>query len=361
MSGLFAVIMAGGSGTRFWPASRAARPKQLLPIGGDEPLLVRTSRRLGDAVPPERQMVITGAGLVDAVRELLPEVPAAQVVGEPAARDTAACVGLASLLVERLDPDATVVAMPADHLIAPEALFRDHLRAAEAALAEHPERVLVFGIAATRAETGYGWLSPGPVLGTYGGQEVVELSAFVEKPPKEKAEALLAEGGHAWNAGLFAFRPGAMRAAVSTHLPELLAGLERIAPRYGEADFEEQLAAVFPGLPKTSIDKGVMEKLSGTLMLPLPVRWDDVGSWSALDRLREADGAGNVTDGEALALEAGGNLLVASADGLVAVKGVDGLIVVHTPDATLVCRRDDDQGVKEIVEELKKRGLSAFL
>ncbi len=361
MSSLFAVLMAGGSGTRFWPASRGARPKQLLPLGGEVPLLARTSARLGDLVPPERQLVVTGAHLVDAVRAMLPDVPAAQVIGEPAARDTAACVGLAAGVVGRLDPDATVVAMPADQLIAPEAAFREHLLAAESALAAHPTRVLVFGVEPTRPETGYGWLRRGASVGTFGGKEVFALDAFVEKPDLARAEAMLEAGGHAWNAGLFAFRPSAMTAAFAEHLPQLHEGLLPVVEAWGDAAWTDTLAARFPTLHKVSVDKGVMEKLSDTLVLPLPLDWDDVGSWTALERLLDADAAGNVTSGDAVVLDGRDNIVSATDGGVVAIKGVDGLIVVHTPDATLVCRRDDAQGVKAIVAELEKRGLRRVL
>lgn len=361
MSELFAVLMAGGSGTRFWPASRKARPKQFLPIGGDTALLARTSARLGDTIPPERQLVVTAAHTVEATRALLPDVPPDQVVGEPEARDTSACVGLAACIVSRIDPDATVIAMPADQLITPEPAFREHLLAAGVALAKHPERVLVFGVEPTRAETGYGWLRQGAQLGSFAGKPVYELDAFIEKPDAGEAARMLEVGGHTWNAGLFAFRLQGMQAAFREHLPEVWAGLERITAGWGTAAFAEGLAREFPSLQKISFDKGVMEKLHGTLMLPLPLAWDDVGSWSSLRRLHDADAAGNVREGETVVIDARDNVLASTDGGVVAVKGVDGLIVVHTPDATLVCRRDDDQGVKALVKELEARGLERFL
>jgi mannose-1-phosphate guanylyltransferase len=352
--------MAGGSGTRFWPASRQDRPKQLLPIGCERPLLVETSQRLGDLVPPERQFVITSRRTVDAVRELLPELPPEQVVGEPEGRDTAPCLGLAGRLVARLDPEAVVVAMPSDHVITPVELFREHLAAARDALEAHPEQLLVFGIEPTHPATGYGYLRRGDVVGEFGGKALYSLDAFIEKPDQERATALLAEGGHSWNAGLFAFRPAALHNAFRTHLPDMVDGLDAIADAWRSEGFETRLAEVFPTLEKISIDFGVMERQQGTLMLPLPVNWNDVGSWTSLESLYESDSEGNVISGEAMLLETS-NTIVSSDGGVVAARGVKDLIIVHTPDATMVCRRDDDQGVKAIVEALRARGLEAYL
>ncbi|MCB9897403.1 MAG: mannose-1-phosphate guanylyltransferase [Planctomycetes bacterium] len=360
MSRLFAILMAGGSGTRFWPASRRSRPKQLLPLGGDLPLLAATSRRLSPIVPGSRQVVITNLEYVDAVREMLPEVPPEQVVGEPEGRDTAPAIGLAARLVERLDADAICVAMPSDHVIRPEGLFREHLLAAELALEAHPASVLVFGIEPDHPATGYGYLRRGAAVGEYAGRAVHRLEAFVEKPDRATAESLLRQGDHSWNAGLFAFRPAALAAAYERLLPEMASALAGLAEAWGRDDFEARMAAVFPTLRRISIDYGVMEHLDDALVLPLPVEWDDVGSWTALRRLLEADERGNVVEGEALLLGSSG-CVVSARGGLVALRGVDDLIVVHTPDATLVCRRDDDQGVKDLVEALRAKGLLSYL
>jgi len=359
MTSLYAIIMAGGSGTRFWPASRRERPKQLLPIGTLRPLIVETSARLLPLIPAERQMVITSARYVDRVRELLPDVPAAQVVGEPVGRDTAACIGLAARLVQRLDPGAIGVAMPSDSVLSPESVLLEHLAAAAAALDAHPTSLLVFGIAPDRPATGYGWLRRGARLGEFGGQEVYRLAAYVEKPDLERARALLAGGEHLWNAGMFAFRPAAMNIAIALHLPRLVPGLDALADAWGTPGWAAALEQHYPSLPKISIDYGVMEKAADALLLPLPLRWDDVGAWDALARMLPPDAAGNVAQGTEVILDARNNI-VSSTGGLVAIKGVADLIVVHTPDATLVCRRDDAEGVKALVQELERRGLQRF-
>ena len=359
MTAPFAVIMAGGSGTRFWPASRKARPKQLLPLGGDRPLIVATAERLGGLVPPARQLVITSARYVDQVRALLPGIPAAQVIGEPEGRDTAACIGLAARIVGRLDPDAVAIAMPSDHVLAPVETYRQHLAAAVEALSVHPGAVLVFGITPDRPATGYGYLKRGERVGSAGGHELFRLARFVEKPDRARAEAMLATGDHLWNAGLFAFRPATMDAAIARHLPALVPGLDALGAAWGGARFEATLAEHYPRLPRTSIDYGVMEKLEQALLLPLPLKWDDVGAWDALPRLLPHDADGNVTQGPSVLLDSR-NLVVSAEGGMVAARGVSDLVIVHTPDATLVCRRDDAEGVKAITAELAKRGLDAF-
>lgn len=360
MTAMYAVLMAGGSGTRFWPASRQDRPKQLLPMGCEQPLLVETSQRLGDLVPPERQFVITSRRTVDVVREMLPALPPEQVVGEPEGRDTAPCLGLAGRLVARLDPEAVVVAMPSDHIITPAEVFREHLEAAREALVAHPDQLLVFGIEPTHPATGYGYLRRGHALGEFRDKTLYALDAFIEKPDQERAGGMLAEGGHSWNAGLFAFRPAALQSAFEAHLPDMVAGLDAIADSWRSEDFETRLAEIFPSLQKISIDFGVMERQQGTLMLPLPVKWNDVGSWTSLENLHDSDEAGNVVTGQGLLLDTS-NSIISADQGVVAARGVDGLIIVHTPDATMVCRRDDDQGVKAIVEALRERGLDLYL
>ncbi len=359
MSKLHAIIMAGGSGTRFWPASRRDRPKQLLPIGGDKALLVQTSERLLPLIPPERQFVITSARYAQAVRELLPELPAEQVIGEPEGRDTAACIGLAGRLLARLDEDAIGVAMPSDHVLSPLPVFHEHLRVAAQTLGVHPHSVLVFGIRPDRPATGYGYLRSGARLGSFGGRDVFRLAAFVEKPDRARAEALLAQGNHLWNAGMFAFRPAAMAAACAQHLPSLGPGLDAIASAWRTPRFDAVLAEHYPRLQKISIDYGVMERLADALLLPLPLQWDDVGAWDALARLLPADALGNVAQGAHVVLD-GRNLMLSATGGMIAAKGVEDLIIVHTPDATLVCRRDDAEGVKSIVAALRERGLGQF-
>jgi mannose-1-phosphate guanylyltransferase len=250
--------------------------------------------------------------------------------------------------------------MPSDHVIEPAERYRAHLAAAEQALAAHPDSVLVFGIAPDRPATGYGWLQQGEALGSFGGCAVHRLEAFIEKPDRERAETLLAQGGHFWNAGLFAFRPKTLAAAYQAHLPEMGPHLDALAQAWRTPGFEAALAEHYPQLRKVSIDYGVMERLTGTLLMPMPLQWDDVGAWDALARLAPADSEGNVSEGEVVLSDTRG-LIVSANQGVVAAKGVADLIIVHTPDATLVCRKDDAEGVKRLVEALRERGLERYL
>ncbi|MBL8841941.1 MAG: mannose-1-phosphate guanylyltransferase [Planctomycetes bacterium] len=350
----FAVILAGGSGTRFWPKSRAARPKQFLAFGGAASLLEETFARTRRVAPPERTYVITAAAHVALARSLLPEVPAAQVIGEPAARDTAAAVGLATALVAARQPAATLLVCPADHRIAPSDRFVVAAQAAAALIAEVPRRLVIFGIPPTEPATGYGYIERGAPLGARAGLACFEVTRFHEKPERARAEEYLASGRFSWNAGLFAFRADAMRAELERQMPELARGVAAIAATAGSASFEATLAQLFPALPKQPIDRGVMEgALHRALVLP-DYAWDDVGSFPALARAHAADAQGNVALGALVAHDAR-NCIVDAGGGLVALLGVEDLVVVHSDDVTLVCRKERAEEVKLLLEQVKRR------
>lgn len=348
MAKVYAVIMAGGAGTRFWPASRALRPKQLLPLAGsDAPLLSATVRRLAPLVTEDRVLVVTGEHLAAATAKAVPGVPRAQILCEPAPRNTAPCIAWANAVVSRLDPDALVAVLPSDHFITDEPAFRSAL---EAALASAESgRVTTIGIVPTRPETGYGYIEVGGDLG--GGAKAV--ARFVEKPDRARAEAFLTGKKHLWNAGMFFFRAGDMTALVAEHLPELAAGVARI-----DAD-PSALAAVFPTLPNVSIDHGVMEKASGLAVVAGAFGWNDVGSWQSAWELAERDASGNAVSAGSMALDGANNLvrsLGSRGDKVIALVGVSDLVVVDTDDALLVIPRERAQDVRLVVEALKKAG-----
>jgi mannose-1-phosphate guanylyltransferase len=357
---LHVAIMAGGSGTRFWPKSRASLPKQFLRLGGAAPLLVETAARARLIVPAARTWVVTAERHAESVRELLPELPAGQVVGEPVPRDTAAAIGLAALLISARDRDAVVLASPADHRISPPERFAAAARAAERLVAVHPERIVVFGIRPTEPATGYGYVEPGAALGTFEGLPAFDAAAFHEKPPAERAREYVASGRFLWNAGIFAFRAATLLEELARQMPKLGAGLAELAPAVGTPRFAAELARLFPTFEKRSIDHGVMENARARAVIVPDYAWDDVGSFPALARGLAADAQGNVVVGAAIAIDARGNVVDAG-DGLVALLGVDDLVVVHTGDVTLVCRRDRSEDVKKLIELARARGLDRHL
>ena len=350
---LHVVVLAGGSGTRFWPKSRAQRPKQLLALGGDQSLLVETVERVSEMVPAERVWVVTNGSYANAVREQLPAVPADQVIAEPAGRDTAAAIGLGTLLVQARDPDASIVVLPADQRIQPAERFVASMRAAEASLAEDGSRIVVFGIRPDHPATGYGYIERDEPLGDQNGLPVHEVASFREKPDLATAESFVDSGRFFWNAGIFAYRAGFMRDCIAEHLPELHAGLIELEAHVGAADWDTQLAARYPELQKISIDYGVMERCQKRVVVETDFEWDDVGSWAAMARLFPADAEDNVSIGSMVAVDARRNIVDAG-DGVVAILGVEGLVVVHTEDATLVAPRERAEEVKKLWERMRQ-------
>jgi mannose-1-phosphate guanylyltransferase len=355
---LHAVIMAGGSGTRFWPASRRRRPKQLLSLI-DRPLLRATFDRILPLVPPERIWVVTTAATAAATLELLPELAPQQLLAEPVGRDTAACAGYASHAALRHDPDAVCAVLPADHVIGEEESFRNVI-AAGAELIGRDGGLLAFGVRPTRAETGYGYLKLGEGRAEAGAWTIHELERFVEKPDAERARRYLDEGGYLWNSGIFVWSAAGLLEELRRQLPELAAGLVRIADAMGTPSAESTVAEVYPDLPRISVDYGVMEDATRRWVIPVDFPWSDVGSWPALRELIAADEDGNAVHGPSVAVGSANNLVYSDGP-VVALAGVRDLIVVATGDAVLVVPAEQAQRVKEIVAELEARGLDDVL
>lgn len=354
MGNRYVVIMAGGRGERFWPESRAARPKQLLPIVGDKPMLAQTLDRLRGLVRPDEVFVLTNAEQRPAVLEVCPELDPVKVVGEPVGRDTAAAVGLAAALVRRLDPDGVFAILPADAVIRDEAGFRDTLEAAFAA-AEAAPVLATIGIPPAFPATGYGYVRRGERLSGPEDWPVFKVERFVEKPDKATARSYLENGDYFWNAGMFVWSVATVLGAIENHAPELRRVLRRIEEGLEGGDaLDALLQQHYPGLEKISVDYAILEKAENVVMVESGFDWDDVGEWSAVSRHHGADESGNVVRGGGLLREASGNT-VFSRDGgghLVALLGVEDLVVVHTADATLVCHKDKAQDVKRLVEEI---------
>jgi mannose-1-phosphate guanylyltransferase len=351
---LHQLILAGGSGTRFWPLSRRTRPKQLLGLDGGPPLLARAAGLLEGAVPPERQWVVTTGAQADAVREALPGLPSGNVIAEPCGRDTAAAIGLGAATALRHDPDATLVIMPADHVIQPPSRFRAVIDTAARLLAEHPAAVVTIGVAPSFPSTAYGYIERADALtgAATGAHRCFRVARFREKPDAATAEGYLAEGTFFWNAGIFCWRADALMQALGARLPETA----RAVALEGEA-----LDAAYPALTKISVDYALLEHHPQVLVIEADFAWSDVGSWNALPGLLGEDAEGStVLDATFVPIDCARTIAVGCGR-VIAAIGVSDLVIVQTPDATLVCHRDRVEDVKKLVGELERRDLQDVL
>ena len=362
MGKAYAVILAGGSGTRFWPASRRMRPKQLLSVGpGKDSLIATTVRRIESVIAPEQVFVATGEHLLEQTTLALPWLRKEAFLAEPLARNTAACIGWASSVIRRRDPQAVVAVFPSDQYIGEPAEFL--VAVEEAIQAAHRGVITTIGIRPTRAETGYGYIELGDELAAGGFQ----VRRFVEKPDLVRAREYLMSGEYLWNSGMFFFRAEVMLEAIRHLMPDLAKGLERIddASRHGPDAERWEVRKTFEALESVSIDYGVMERMQDLAVIPADCGWSDVGSWESVWELEERDSDANVLPASATAVESHGNVVVdlrAHPDErTIALLGVEGLCVVQTEDALLIVPRSRAQDTRLVVEALKARKRDALL
>jgi len=360
----YAVIMAGGSGTRLWPVSVAGEPKQLVRFiprrdgeaGGPRSLLRIAAERLEGLVPMDRRFICTGEAHRERVLDGVPGLCDAQIIGEPMPMDTVNAVGLAAAILEKRDPDAIFAVLTADHLIEPEDIFRERMELGYRLVEENPNRLVTFAIKPTEPATGFGYVKRGaPIEGTDG--LGFEVERFVEKPDAPTAERYVASGEYGWNSGMFVWKASTVMRALEAHMPANARGLREIQKAWGTDTQAGVLARVFPELEKTSVDYALMEPATdpdkrGELRVctvSMDLRWLDVGSWPSFGETLDADGSGNAHSGDAITMDSTNTLTVNRADGhTVCLLGCDDLIVIHTDRATLVMPRDKAQDLKKL-------------
>ncbi len=358
---MWAIIMAGGEGTRFWPISRQDCPKPFLSILGAEPLVVQTLARLKGLVPPERTLVLINRRHLDVAKRLLADIPDENIIVEPRIRDTLPCVGLAAKIIEKRAGEETMIVLPSDHIIHPAESLRECLRHADTCVQADPAPLYTIGIRPTYPATGYGYILRGAVTQEIDEQPVHEVVSFHEKPALAVAEAYFDAGDYFWNSGIFFWRTDAILGAIARHQPELDEGLDQLAGDLDSDRMDAAMAKVYPRLPRISVDYGILEKADRVRVTEGHFAWDDVGTWRVLGSHLPADESGNVAEGTTLCTDGSGNILYSTGDHLVAALGVRDLIIVSTPEATLVTTRDQAERVRELVAKLKEQRRDKYL
>lgn len=356
---MYAIIMAGGTGTRLWPLSRRGTPKQLLALTGEGSLLQQTVARLDGLLRPHDIFVITAAAHVRATRAQLPQLPPDNVLGEPLARSTAVAAGLATVLARR-ESDEVAFVLPADHFVAGEARFVEALR--EAARTAERGYLVTLGVRPTHPSTGYGYIRAGQPLHRSGPAAAVE--SFVEKPDAATARALLGAGDHLWNAGIFVWRTYAFRQALERFMPDLAAALERIERLHRTPGWMSDVRDILEPLAAVTIDVGIAEPAAAEgrmAVVPLDAGWSDIGSWSALlEALAAAQGKDLVASGQHLD-RGSHDVLVHGGDRLIVTVGLSDIIIVDTPDALLVCSRERAEEIKPMLDEIARTAGERYL
>lgn len=356
---MFAIVMAGGSGTRLWPLSRRRSPKQLLALTGETSLLQQTVARLGGLLKPHDIYVITSQAHVRATQGQLPQLPEDNVLGEPLARSTAVAAALATVLARR-ESDEVALVLPADHFVADEGSFAEALQ--EAARTAERGYLVCLGVVATTPATGFGYIKVGEAL--HAGQPTALVERFVEKPSAADAKRMLADGGYLWNAGIFAWRVYAYRQAMEKFQPELAAAMDRIAALHRVPGWMSEVREIVEPVQAISIDVGIAEPAAADgrmAVVPLDAGWSDIGSWSALlEALSTRSGATLVASGEHLD-RGSERVLVHGGDRLVVTVGLRDIIIVDTPDALLVCARDRAEEIKPVLDEIAEKAGERYL
>ena len=358
---LYAVIMAGGIGSRLWPRSRSASPKQFLDLLGSRTMLQETVDRIEPLIPLDRVLVVVGEEHAHTVGAQIEGLPAGNIIIEPGPRGTAPCIGLAATVLLERDPAATMAVCPADHVITDAAGFRQAIEAA--AQVAQDDYLVTLGIEPDFAHTGYGYIQRGEPLGEILGTPAYQVKRFTEKPDADTAQRFVDSQEYYWNGGIFVWRADTIVTAMEEMLPRLCTELQSVSAAWHSPQRMEVLEAAWDRVPKTTIDYGIMEKATRVAVVPVDIGWDDVGNWATLSAMMEGDASGNIVrgGGRPVLLETADTYVYAAAGRLVAAVGLEGFVVVDTPDALLICPKDRAQAVREVVEQLKEEGLQEYL
>jgi len=347
---IFAVIMAGGSGTRFWPRSRESKPKQYLALTDHATLIQATAGRLQGIVSPEKISVVSTRPHKKWIDEQLPWLSEKQIIYEPLARNTAPAIGLAAVHVRRIDPDGIMIVTPADHLISNTSAFIDTLQKAVSTVEHNHDALVTLGIQPSFPATGYGYIE----CGESKNDRIYQVESFREKPAPEVAHEFLASGRYLWNSGLFIWRADTILQTIKKHMPNLYSGLKEIETVIGTSEYENVSSRIYNSLTKQSIDYGVMERANNVFVVKATFDWSDLGSWQEVYRISEKDDNGNVIKGSPI-LKDVKNSYIEVGNRNVSLIGVQDIIVVDTLDALLICHRDKSQDVKWVVQKLKQK------
>jgi mannose-1-phosphate guanylyltransferase len=349
--------MAGGQGTRFWPLSRRDLPKQFLALTGERSLIQSAFDVVQPWIPADRSWVVTNVRYADRTCEHLPQIPREHLLLEPCGRNTAPCIGLAAMALQAADPQAVMLVMPADHVIAPAESFQADVQRAVQLVNSDPDRLVLFGVPPSYPATGFGYIERGRNVAP----GIFEVIAFKEKPRLEVAETYCREGTFFWNCGIFVWRAARILRLLQQFEPEIAAALEKLRPHLGTAGWSQALSQIFPEMKSISIDYAVLEREQKISVLEATFDWDDVGSWEAMTRLIPTDADGNTVSGNFAAIDSSGCIIRGSGNHLIATLGMRDCVVVHTPDATLVADRTDENAIRRLIALLEERGLREFL
>ncbi|MDG0794524.1 sugar phosphate nucleotidyltransferase [Cohnella ginsengisoli] len=354
------VIMAGGKGERFWPKSRTNLPKQFLNIAGNKSMIQQTVARLEKLMDIKQIFIVTNESYAELIGAQIPKLPTNNIIIEPIGRNTAPCVGLASLIVEERYPDSTMIVLPSDHIIKDESEFINILETA-VHVAQQQENIVTLGVSPTGPETGYGYIERTDEMWDSFNTPVYKVNQFVEKPNLEIAQKYIEEGNFYWNSGIFIWKSKTIRKRIQQFMPDMDVLLKDIQPALGTPWESDTIKQKFLEMPDQSIDYGIMEKADHIYVVPCQLGWDDVGSWTALDRIDDRDDNGNVIRGNILNIDTK-NCIIESNDGkLIATLGIEDLIVVDTEDVTLICTKDKAQEVKKLLKELRTQKREQYL